>query len=541
MSFLALPNELIARILGAIQTDSKRELVKLRLVCRQFDDHISRIILRTSCRRELDIRRRLHWRPSIEWMLTTKARTQTFEQGVFAFVHDAAGHLVDNMRGVIPQLTLDTAVVAACRLIVAVDEPSWVVKHLVTWKPGNPLPQSLSSLKNYTRGQKVQDPERFYGMLHLMVACGDKAAIESVMRKRTNIDAVDLAAIHPVFGDLMRCAIILDQVAAIRALLLHGIDPRTVNVEGNMIGTLVYAAEMNREAAVRAILSVSTSININTRGRFGHTALGWAARRGWTDVVRLLQRDDIDPNLGNKRLESPMAAAAKEDHEEIVRLLLDRTAIRPLSLGSRLSCPWRVALESGATKVVRLFLDRFGDAIDINKVLFNGELALGLAAEKGFTALVRMLLDVPGIEPDKIHMKCWTPLARAVRRRHTEVVRLLLRYKVNFAHRPGRMVLTQMAWRQNCGEIFELLIERIAESGLDSWESWYEVFGLPHTFFESLQMKVLRTFLNSPRFRSERRHDLEAILWLSAGTGRVSAVEELLRYDEVDPNICINE
>ncbi|CAI6066314.1 unnamed protein product [Clonostachys chloroleuca] len=503
----------------------------------QFDDHASRVIIENSSVRELDIGRKLHWRPSIEWMLATKVRIETCKQGVFAFVHDATEHLVDNMKGAIPQLALDTAVAAACRLIVAANGPSRVVKHLVTWKAGNhPLPRPLSSLENYTRGQKVQDTEVFFGMLHLLVACGDEVAVELIMKKRANIDAVDSVATHPVFGDLMGCAIVLDRVAVIRTLLLHGLDPRIVTVEGKRPGTLVYAAEMNREAAVRAIVGLSTSININARGRFSHTVLGWAARKGWTDIVRLLlQRGDIDPNLANHLFETPLAAAAKEDHEDIARLLLERVSIDPSQLGLSKDCPWWVALTSGATRVVRLFLDRFGDAININKVL-DGDTALGLVVSKGFTPLVRMLLDVPGIEPDKIHRRHWTPLEVAVERRHTEIVRLLLRCEVDVACRRGDDIsLAQRALLDTDTETFELLVQRAVETDPDIWDEWAELYYASQGH-KRLEMRVLRTYMNTPKFRSEKRDALQRILWPSAKDGNVSAVEELLRYEEVDPN-----
>ncbi|CAG9957004.1 unnamed protein product [Clonostachys rosea f. rosea IK726] len=538
MSLLALPNELIAHILRLTEIDSKREYVKLRLVCRRFDDHASRVILQDSSLNELDIGRRLHWRLSIEWMLATKARVQTCKQGVFAFVHDAAEHVIG--RGLIPQLTLDAAIVAACRLIVAVNEPSWVVNHLVTWKPGNPLPPSLASLENYTRGQKVQNPEIFYGTLHLLVACGDKAAVESIMRKLANIDAIDSVVTHPVFGDLMRAAIVLDQVAAIRTLLLHGLDPRTIDVEGQRNGTLVYAAEMNREAAARTILSLSTTINISARGRYSNTALGWAARRGWTATVQLLlQRDDINPNLGNRRLESPLAAAAKGDHGDIVRLLLDRRGVLPLSFGCWRFCPWRAAVKSGAARVARLFLDRFGDEININDSWSGGETALSLATSKGFTPLVRVLLDVPGIEPDKIHHGRWTPLALAVQGGHTETVRLLLHCRVNVGHRIYHDLLARRALENNHTAIFELLVERALETDFDNWRWWRELYDISQRY-PRFEMTVLRTFLNIPRFRSEKRDVLQHIVWPSMIQGKVSVIEELLRHDEIDSNICTN-
>ncbi|VUC22899.1 unnamed protein product [Clonostachys rosea] len=543
MSLFALPNELIALILEAfyLPQTSKREFVKLRLVCRKFDDHASCIILRNSSYFELDIGRRRHWRPSIEWMLATKARNHTCGEGVFPFITDAAEYLVKRA----PHLTLDTAIVAACRLMVAVNEPRWVVKYLIAKKPDDPLPQSLSCLENYIRKQQgvgrrgkaeEKDPEIFYGMLHLLVACGDKAAVESVMRRRANIDAVDSVACHPVFGDLMRAAIVLDQVAVIRTLLLHGLDPRTVKVAGKQIGTLVYAAEMNREATVRTILNVSSNIKISAQGRLGQTALGWAARRGWTDTVRLLlQSDDIDPNLGSRQLETPMAAAAKEDHADIVRLLLDRGAPEPFPLGGTIWCPWWVALQFNATRVVRLFLDRWGDTIDVNVPFKYGETALGLVASRGFTPLVRMLLDVPGIEPDIIHIVSFTPLARAVLGGHTEVVRLLLHHKVNASHRLNGALLSYIALQRKHTEIFQLLVERAVEIGPCDW---HELFQLSqHRVF---CVTLLRTFLNIPKFRREKRDDLGRVLWVMAKEGKASAVEELLHYQEVDPNLIID-
>ncbi|CAG9992909.1 unnamed protein product [Clonostachys byssicola] len=541
MSLLALPNELIAQILQHIQIDSKRKFVKLRFVCREFDDHVSRVTLQNSSLNELDIGPRLHYRTSIEWMLATKARIQheTCEQGIFAFVHDAAKHVVG--RGLIPEITLDAAVVAACRLIVAVNEASWVVEHLVTWKSGHPLPQSLSSLEVYTRGQKVQNPDTFYGMLHLLVACGDGVAVESVMKELANIKAVDSVATHPVFGDLMGCAIALDQVAVIRTFLQYGLDPRIVTVEGEKIGTLVYAAEMNREAAVRAILDLSTSININARGRSSDTAperssdttLGWAAREGWTDIVRsLLQRDDIDPNIANDLFETPLAAAAKEDHKDIACLLLDRVAIDPSQFGLHKNCPWRVALRSGATRIVRVFLDRFGDAIDINKV-FDWNTALGVVVSTGFTPLVRMLLDVPGIEADKSYG--WTPLEKAVQRENTEIVRLLLRFEVDLVCRIGDESLAHIALRHADPTIFQLLVEKALETDSNVWDQWKKLYYASEGQ-EWLEMRVLRSYYNIPKFRSGKRDALQQMLWISAKDGKDSAVEEILCYEEVDPN-----
>ena len=54
----------------------------------------------------------------------------------------------------------------------------------------------------------------------------------------------------------------------------------------------------------------------------GYTPLGWAARNGHEGVVRiLLERDDVDINKSNKCGWTPLHSAAKLGHEGMVKLL----------------------------------------------------------------------------------------------------------------------------------------------------------------------------------------------------------------------------
>ena len=54
----------------------------------------------------------------------------------------------------------------------------------------------------------------------------------------------------------------------------------------------------------------------DTRNRMGDSPLAWAAKNGHEEVVRiLLERDDVDPNKQNEDGETPLWSAAKVGHE----------------------------------------------------------------------------------------------------------------------------------------------------------------------------------------------------------------------------------
>jgi len=57
----------------------------------------------------------------------------------------------------------------------------------------------------------------------------------------------------------------------------------------------------------------------------GNTPLLWAARNGHEDVVRiLLGRDDVDPNLPSEDGQTPLLQAAYGGREGVVKSLLRR-------------------------------------------------------------------------------------------------------------------------------------------------------------------------------------------------------------------------
>ena len=111
-------------------------------------------------------------------------------------------------------------------------------------------------------------------------------------------------------------AVLLGQV-----LLQAGADAGVVNNEGNTALTL--AADRELVALIPAL--VKGGADVNARGRDG-TALGAAAEKGKTEVVKALLDAKADPNLGDRNNQTPLMKAAQRDRVDVIVLLLARCA-----------------------------------------------------------------------------------------------------------------------------------------------------------------------------------------------------------------------
>ncbi|CAH0045396.1 unnamed protein product [Clonostachys solani] len=537
MYFQTLPQEVVAKILDIVRLTEPRwtEFLKQRLVCRRFDDQISRFILKYSKPLALDIGRRHNWRPGIEWMLTTKARVHLRDiTGPFAFIHDAAAYLVE--KNLIPDLKPDDAVVAACRAVVAAHDPSWVINHLVTWEPGDFLPASLLLLGTYIRRPPNMvvgfNCDVLFGTLQLLLAHGNALAIEHFIRS-SGLSKEDLRFVHPAFGAVLSAAIIFARDIAIFTLLEYGTDTTVVTADGKMKNALLYACEMNRKTAAYMLLEVPCDVQVNFQDELGHSALNWAARRGWAEVTEaLLARDDIDLTLATRWGETPMGAAARRDHEEIARLILDKTGGKPpMASNSRYSPMW-LAFERGSTNVVRLFLERLGTDFKVNKVMRKGFTPLTLAASKGYTSIVRMLLALPNVNLEKPMVKqTLTPLLLACANGHAVIARLLLDRGADITRKGFGRLPFQIAMDNGHTDVFELLIDDTVGSNDEARTAllWLAVE-------TRNEIGIVKKLLASAQFRANRRDQLGRLLVHSVVYGIVEVVRELLSHDDVDPN-----
>ncbi|KAH6889253.1 ankyrin repeat-containing domain protein [Thelonectria olida] len=153
-----------------------------------------------------------------------------------------------------------------------------------------------------------------------------------------------------------------------------------------------------------------------------------AAQDGDEETVRsLLEADDKlvwskARNTGN----SPLHLAVSNNHEAIVRLLLER-GVNPEVTNIQGWKPLAIAARNGPSLLptVELLLQYGADVGSINRRL--NESALHVCAETGFCEMARILLD-HGAQVDFRDLRGRTPLFKAVSGRRIDMIKLLLEY-----------------------------------------------------------------------------------------------------------------
>ena len=136
----------------------------------------------------------------------------------------------------------------------------------------------------------------------------------------------------------------------------------------------------------------STSETLEEVPRKSITALEWAARTGYTEVVKALLDNNADVNV-RRPIDgvTPLHIATQEGHREVVKLLLDNKADVNASRTNDGATPLHVAAQNGHTEVVKLLLD---NKADVNASRTNdGATPLHVAAQNGHTEVVKLLLD----------------------------------------------------------------------------------------------------------------------------------------------------
>lgn len=112
------------------------------------------------------------------------------------------------------------------------------------------------------------------------------------------------------------------------------------------------AARKGDTAAVKALLDAG--VNVNSRTRYGATALSYACDKGHVELVRLLIERGADVNVKDTFYgEVPLGWALSHGHAQIVRVLLDKGANgtdRALMSG----------VEDGNVEIVKIALDKGG-------------------------------------------------------------------------------------------------------------------------------------------------------------------------------------
>ena len=210
-------------------------------------------------------------------------------------------------------------------------------------------------------------------------------------------------------------------------ILLRGEKPAYIDLffdELFLFSCLHYASFFGIAEIVTSLVEVG-GCDINQIDCIGSTPLVWAAKNGHEEVVRiLLGQDDINPDKPNQCGETPLWCAAKNGNEGAVEVLLGQSHINPDKPDKDGRTPLWCAASNGHEGAVEVLLGR--DDINPEKPDKDGQTPFWCAASNGHEEVVKILLARGGVNPDKPDKYGATPLWCAASSGHEEVVKILL-------------------------------------------------------------------------------------------------------------------
>jgi ankyrin repeat protein len=234
-------------------------------------------------------------------------------------------------------------------------------------------------------------------------------------------------------------------------------------VPRQMIGVHVAAYFGLREAMIALF---GNGYDPNIKDTYGRTPLWWAAKNGHEAVVKLLlDKEGIDPDSKDSyNGRTPLWWAATNGYEAVVELLLDKGGVDPDSeenYNGRTPLWWAAA--NGHEAVVKLLLDKEGVDPD-SKDNYNGRTPLSWAAANGHEAVVKLLLDKEGVDLDsKDSYNGRTPLSWVAANGHEAVVKLLLdKEGVDLDSKDSYNGQTPLSWAATNGHeaVVKLLLDK---------------------------------------------------------------------------------
>ncbi|KAJ6479741.1 ankyrin repeat-containing domain protein [Mycena sanguinolenta] len=224
---------------------------------------------------------------------------------------------------------------------------------------------------------------------------GDIDTVRTLIQRGARCDAAGV--------DPLQLAALVGHIQIIQLLLQNNSD---VNATGGQYPSPLEAAKQLRRPDIIQLLCDNGAYARTT----GRTALKIASSKGQMDMVLYLL------SKGIKVDSEAIAAAAEQDHTEIVQVLLNKDLADPDVRGKRYGAALQVAAYWGHTAIVGLLLD---NGADMNVARGHLGSPLESAVRWGYTEIVRQLLEKHA-EPGKDLLKM------AEQQGQTDIVRLLL-------------------------------------------------------------------------------------------------------------------
>jgi ankyrin repeat protein len=261
-----------------------------------------------------------------------------------------------------------------------------------------------------------------------------------------------------------------------------------------------------------------------------------AAKHGDTIAMkRLIEQNETDLETKNRYGWTALTLAAQKGHEDIVRLLLNHDQVNPESRDKCHRTPLMWAAHFGHEAIIKLLLDV--GKVDVNAVDEHGQTSISRAAQYGHDAAVKLLLNSAQISPDLGNDDGQTPLLFAAENGHDGVVKLLMqdrRVDPNSKNDHGRTPLSLAAKHGHCGVTKLLLDDRRVDpnsrDGHGRTPLWWAI--------ENQRKEVIKALLKITEVDAEMTEKTSGrtLLSYAAQNGHENVVQLLLDSKRVDPD-----
>jgi len=162
----------------------------------------------------------------------------------------------------------------------------------------------------------------------------------------------------------------------------------------------------------------------NGRDFGGYTPLAWAARNGHDEMVKmLLGWETVNPDKPDNSGQTPLSHAAGRGHDGVVKILLERKEVNPDQPNCAGVTPLSCAAHNGHEGVVGMLLKL--DEVNPDQPNCAGVTPLSGAARNGHEGVVKILLGRKEVNPGRPNCVGITPLMFAARHGHDRVMALL--------------------------------------------------------------------------------------------------------------------
>jgi ankyrin repeat protein len=258
-----------------------------------------------------------------------------------------------------------------------------------------------------------------------------------------------------------------------------------------------------------------------------------AVERGDEVMIDFLMKWNIIDTI---RRADALWEAARRGHLAIFRRILDSKDFNVNSKGSESNTALFLAVQHGNTAVVEMLLDIPGIDVNLRETYGRNHSPLLLAIECRFTEIVKLLLDAPTIKVNPKNSSQQMPLLLASQLGHVEIVKLLLNspgIEVNSCFNTSPL---EAAARKGYVEIVELLLKApgIEVDPKDFWRTQTPLSAAAasgHAYIAKLLLETKRVDVNV------RDKEGRTPLFSAVCRGFVGVAKLLIKTDDVDVSV----